>query len=146
MTHEASPKGTSRGSANESFTDVGRMPDQCELDAVIAVTGPADHSDLAHGRYRTGTPRVFIEKPLALNHAAAQALASAADRAGLAVTVGMMKRHAPIYKRLKAIVDQDSFGPSPMLQQSFESAGRVALDSPYYSTQGFTSSTCCDSS
>lgn len=53
---------------------------------------------------------VFVEKPCGLNPAAAQAVYEASRASGKGVCVGFMKRFAPVYCRLKEVIDSGELG------------------------------------
>lgn len=100
------------------FTDFQAMLDQCTLDAVIIVTGPNSHGQLAKEILRRGLP-VFIEKPPAVSLAQAEVLSQLSEEHGQTVTVGLMKRHTPAYQRVKALISAAEFGPISHIQATF---------------------------
>jgi len=95
--------------ASSYYTDYQLMLDECKLDAVMIVTGPTSHTKLAKEVLQRGLP-AFIEKPPALNLAEAGAVAQASEACGLPVTVGLMKRQALAYQRVKSIIESEEFG------------------------------------
>jgi myo-inositol 2-dehydrogenase/D-chiro-inositol 1-dehydrogenase len=54
---------------------------------------------------------VFVEKPLATSLADAEAVAAAAKKSGKRVFVGYNRRFAPVYMRLKELIQADGFQP-----------------------------------
>jgi predicted dehydrogenase len=101
--------------AERVYTDHRHMLDQEALDAVLICTGPATHAALAMDVLDRGLP-LFVEKPPAMTLAEADCLRARSEAAGVPIMVGLMKRHATIYKRLKAIVDDPAFGPVSAVQ------------------------------
>lgn len=68
------------------------------LDAVMILTS-GDHGPIALAAAQAGL-HVFVEKPMALSSHRAEEVVRAADRAGVRLMVGMMKRYDPAYERL----------------------------------------------
>jgi myo-inositol 2-dehydrogenase/D-chiro-inositol 1-dehydrogenase len=101
--------------AERAYTDHQRMFDAETLDAVLICTGPKTHAQLTLEAIERGLP-VFVEKPPALTLAEAVRVREASERAGAPVMVGTMKRHALIYRRLKAITEEPDFGPVSAVQ------------------------------
>jgi UDP-N-acetylglucosamine 3-dehydrogenase len=94
--------GTPYGSAAELLADPS-------LDAVVVVAQPADQLRLTLEALAAGK-HVFVDKPLGLTSSEAQSAADAAAAADRIAVVGFMKRHAPIYRRLRAILDEGALG------------------------------------
>ena len=101
--------------AERAYTDHRQMFDAETLDAVLICTGPGTHAQLTLDALERKIP-VFIEKPPAVTLANAEHLREVSERAGMPVMVGTMKRHALIYRRLKAIIDEPGFGPVSAVQ------------------------------
>jgi len=70
------------------------------LDGVILASPPMTHAPLALGAIAARLP-VLIEKPMAMNVADAEAVATAADTAGVLVMVGHTHLFSPAYRSLK---------------------------------------------
>lgn len=104
--------------ATHVYTDHRAMLEAGGLDAVIVVTGPETHASLVTDVVGAGLP-VFVEKPPARDLAEAESLAATAERAGVPVAVGMMKRHAPAYVRLRELSRSAGFGPLTHLAATF---------------------------
>ncbi len=104
--------------AEHAYTDHSVMLAECGLDAVIIVTGPASHGWLSAAALEAGLP-VFVEKPPARDLAGAEALAEASARLGLPISVGMMKRHALAYDRLRSIIRKPDFGAVTHIASTF---------------------------
>jgi predicted dehydrogenase len=75
------------------WTDVDRLLED-RLDAVLVAAPDRLHLDLASRALAAGK-HVLVEKPLAASAEEAALLAERADRAGLKLQVGAMKRHDP---------------------------------------------------
>jgi predicted dehydrogenase len=68
------------------------------LDAVLVLT-PGSHAPVATAAAQAGR-HVFCEKPLCVSVAEGRELLNAAERAGVCLMVGTMKRYDPAYERL----------------------------------------------
>jgi predicted dehydrogenase len=79
------------------------------LDAVVICTPTYLHVPMALEALGYGK-HVFIEKPLALNAASAQELASAAEKNGRVVMVGLNYRFRPDAQVLKRLIDENELG------------------------------------
>jgi myo-inositol 2-dehydrogenase / D-chiro-inositol 1-dehydrogenase len=101
--------------AERVYTDYRQMFDAETLDAVLICTGPQTHARLTLDAIERGLP-VFVEKPPALTLAEAVHLREVSERAGVPIMVGTMKRHALIYRRLKAVIEEPGFGPVSAVQ------------------------------
>jgi predicted dehydrogenase len=80
-----------------------------DCDAVYVCTWTAEHPRLVDAAVARGLP-VFCEKPLAINLAAAQAMADTVERAGVVNQVGLVLRHSPAFGLMKAIAADPSSG------------------------------------
>ena len=79
---------------------VARWQDLVEmrLDVVLVLTS-GDHAPVAIAAAEAGS-HVFVEKPMSLSPAEARGMIEAAERAGVRLMVGTMKRYDPAYQRL----------------------------------------------
>lgn len=94
------------------------------LDAVVVCSPAATHTEVVLDALAAGL-HVFVEKPLCITLADADAIVAARDRAGRVVQVGYMKRFDPAYERmleelpqsagslryLSVVVNDPEFGP-----------------------------------
>jgi predicted dehydrogenase len=71
------------------------------LDAVVVCSPAGTHAEIAIAALEAGL-HVFVEKPMCITLADADAIIAARDRAGRVVQVGTMKRFDPGYERLLA--------------------------------------------
>jgi predicted dehydrogenase len=78
------------------FADWERALDVVALDAVVICLPPALHAEAAVAAFRRGL-HVYVEKPLALTLAEADAVIAARDEAGRIGAVGFNFRHHPFY-------------------------------------------------
>jgi predicted dehydrogenase len=88
---------------------VERVHTRCEhllaedLDAVVVLTS-GDHAPIAIAAMDRGM-HVLVEKPMALASHDGLRMVEVAERAGVRLMVGTMKRYDPSYERLRVLVD-----------------------------------------
>ncbi|WNB86864.1 Gfo/Idh/MocA family oxidoreductase [Cellulomonas sp. ATA003] len=91
--------------AADRFTSVDDAID-AGLDAALVHTPSSTHPAIAGALLRAGVP-VLVDKPLATDAAAARALVDVAEAAGVTLTVGFNRRHAPAVTELAGWPDRD---------------------------------------
>src|SRR5688500_8633745 len=87
------------------FADYAAML-RSDVQAVI-VCPSADHAEPSIAAADAGK-HVFVEKPMCTTRAQAEAMVAAADRAGVILQIGYMKRHEPAYRFAKLRVAEMS--------------------------------------
>lgn len=78
------------------YTDALELTKQEDLDLVFVLNSDEYHAECAIAAANNGK-HVFIEKPMCLNMADADAIIEARDKAGVQVMVGYMRRFAPAF-------------------------------------------------
>lgn len=117
--------------ANLVFTDMKKMLDKAELDAVIICIGPEQHAKLAPVVLKAGLP-VYTEKPPSIDAAGALAVARVTEKTGNLCMTAFKKRYTPLYVRMKEQMGTSDFGKPSMLvmQRSFS---KYSNNSPRHS-------------
>lgn len=80
-----------------------------DIDAVVIAAPAIDHAHLAKRALEAGKP-AFVEKPLALELADAEALAALAQERDLTLMVGHLLQYHPAFVTLKAMVQAGEIG------------------------------------
>ena len=93
-------------------------------DGVALATNPQSHAELAVAALKAGKG-VFVEKPLAMNVAEAEAIADAAAKAGRPVMVGHLVRHHPVFRHLLAMVRDGAIGTLRHIRAVRVAPGRI---------------------
>ncbi len=106
------------GSEGNAYDDFRLMLVDEPCAGVVVVAQPEDHVALVRDCINAGK-NVFVEKPLGMTEAEAVEIADAAETAGVQVMVGFMKRYAPVYKKLKEVIDSGSLGTARSFQARF---------------------------
>ena len=90
------------------FSDYKKML-KTDVDAVAVCVGNALHREVAIAAIKAGK-HVFVEKPMAMNSSEAAEIIAAADKAGVVLRVGMVRRFAPEVKIVREWVKAGKFG------------------------------------
>lgn len=106
------------GSRGRAYEDYKKMLESEECDGVVVVAQPSDMGSIVRHCLKAGK-NVFVEKPLGLNPSEATDLAVEAERAGVILMVGFMKRYAPCYTKLKDIISSGELGAPRAFNASF---------------------------
>ena len=91
------------------FTDTNALLARDDIDAVSVCLPNKLHAPIAIAALRAGK-HVLCEKPLAIDAAAAQSIADAAEKSGKKCMVGQVKRFEPAARVLKEIVESGELG------------------------------------
>lgn len=92
-----------------TYTDLGRMFDECELDAVVVIVPPEGFVPVIHATLERRL-HVFAEKPGAETAAEARSIADAAESAGVVAMVAYMKRFGTAFARARGLIHEPEFG------------------------------------
>ncbi len=98
-----------------------------DIDAVAIATPARSHFPLAQMALQAGK-HVFVEKPLAMSVADAEALVELADRQGLTLMVGHVFEYNPAIRHMKQLLDAHAIGDLYYLYSTRVNLGRVQSD------------------
>ena len=98
-----------------------------DVDAVVLATPAITHADLACLALRAGK-HVFVEKPVALDVAGAEAVAAAAAASGKTVMVGHLMLYHPAVERMRTLVAAGELGELYYLYATRVNLGRLRTD------------------
>ncbi|MFO8009036.1 MAG: Gfo/Idh/MocA family oxidoreductase [Candidatus Brocadiia bacterium] len=110
---------------NKCYSDFRRAFSEVEADAVLCVTPPAVHHEVAVAALKAGL-HVLTEKPLADTMAHARQMVDAAEAAGLTLMVSQNYRFQPWVRTVQELVKGEDFGPPDCITLRFEKAPRFA--------------------
>lgn len=109
----ADPAETARNTADafgaKWFPNHTALLDASPIEGAIIAAPNELHRTIALDCLRAGVP-VLIEKPLAPTVSEAMDIATASEQSGVAVLVGHHRRHNPLVKRAKAMIDGGDLG------------------------------------
>jgi predicted dehydrogenase len=110
--------------AAEGFDEVLEAPD---VDAVVVATPVPTHAALARRALAAGK-HVFVEKPMALGGAEAEALVALAEERGLVLMPGHLLLYHPGVAQLKALVDAGELGEVLYVYGNRQNLGTIRRD------------------
>lgn len=113
----------------EAYGDLGRALDECACDAVYIATPVHRHRPEALRAIAAGKP-VLIEKPLGLSADDAQAIADAAERAGVTAGCAYYRRLFPRYQWLREQVARNELGPLTLVRSTYHAWFAPDADDP----------------
>ena len=93
----------------KSYTDAAALIADPEVDIVYVATPPGTHRELAVQALEAGKP-VYVEKPMAMNHAECLEMIAAAEKAGQKLFVAYYRRALPYFLKVKELLDGGSVG------------------------------------
>lgn len=105
------------------FADMLASP----IDAVAIATPARSHYELARTALDAGK-HVFVEKPLAMSVAEAEALVELADRKGLSLMVGHIFEYNPAVRHIKDLLAEKAIGDIYYLYSTRVNLGRIQSD------------------
>lgn len=106
------------GSSGRPYDNYAAMLQDEDCDGVVVVAQPGDQPSIVLDCIRAGK-NVYVDKPLGWNAAEAREMAEAAENAGVVLMVGFMKRYAPVYMKLKALIEDAGLGAARSFQAKF---------------------------
>lgn len=106
------------GSNGTPYDDYKKMLENEMCDGVVVVAQPEDHPSLVLDCIKAGK-NVFVDKPLGMSAEEAAEIADAAEKAGVVLMVGFMKRYAPCYVKLKELITDEKLGTARSFQARF---------------------------
>lgn len=93
----------------KSYTDADALIADPDVDIVYVATPPDSHRELALKVLAAGKP-VYVEKPMAMNHAECLDMIAAAERSGQKLFVAYYRRALPYFLKVKELLDGGAVG------------------------------------
>lgn len=107
------------------YTDYRTCIMQSECNAVMIFTPDGRHADPTIAALEAGK-HVFLEKPLEITETGCHSIIAADDAAGGRTYVGFNLRHAPVYRKIKELIESGITGPLLTIQaDEFYDGGRT---------------------
>ncbi len=91
------------------YDDAGQLINDPSVNAVYVATPPSTHKKYTLMALAAGKP-VYVEKPMALNHAECQEMLDAATQAKLPLFVAYYRRTLPRFLKIKALIESGAIG------------------------------------
>jgi predicted dehydrogenase len=91
------------------YNDANKLINDPEVNAIYIATPPDAHEMYAVAAINAGKP-VYVEKPMALNYAAAKNMAAAAAEKNIKLSVAHYRREWPLFKKVKQLIHEKAIG------------------------------------
>ncbi|QIL40133.1 Gfo/Idh/MocA family oxidoreductase [Pedobacter sp. HDW13] len=91
------------------YSDASELINDPEINAIYIATPPLQHEAYTIEALAAGKP-VYVEKPMALNAAAAQRMVNAANNYGVKLSVAHYRREQPLFLKVKSLIDKHIIG------------------------------------
>jgi predicted dehydrogenase len=91
------------------YNDADSLINDPQVNAIYIATPPLCHEEYAVQAMRAGKP-VYLEKPMALNAAAAERIKQTARATGVKLSVAHYRRQQPLFLKIKELLQQNSVG------------------------------------
>jgi predicted dehydrogenase len=97
------------------YSNADDLINDSAVNAIYVATPPASHEEYAMKAMRAGKP-VYVEKPMAINAAAAERMESMAKETGTKISVAHYRRQQPIFLKIKELLEQKAIGDVRVIQ------------------------------
>jgi 1,5-anhydro-D-fructose reductase (1,5-anhydro-D-mannitol-forming) len=91
------------------YGDAGRLITDPEVDAIYIATPPSSHKRYVMMAAEMKKP-VYVEKPMAIDHAECRDMVAACDRAGIPLFVAYYRRAMPRFAKVKELLVERAIG------------------------------------
>jgi predicted dehydrogenase len=98
-----------RHGVSKWYSDAEALINDPEVNAVYVATPPLQHEEFTVKALRAGKP-VYVEKPMAIDAAAARRMATVADETGVKCCVAHYRRQQPLFLKVKALIEEGAIG------------------------------------
>lgn len=91
------------------YSDADELINDPGVNAIYVATPPAFHAELSIKAMKSGKP-VYVEKPMALNHAQCQEMLDVSKETGIPLFAAYYRRALPGFLKVKEIIDSGAIG------------------------------------
>jgi predicted dehydrogenase len=107
------------------YGDAGRLITDPEVDAVYIATPPSTHKRYVLMAAEMKKP-IYVEKPMALDHAECRDMVAVCERAGIPLFVAYYRRALPRFLKIKELLSQHAIGEVRLVTISLRKAPEAA--------------------
>ncbi|MNQ70122.1 1,5-anhydro-D-fructose reductase [compost metagenome] len=105
------------------YDDAAALVNDPDVNAVYVATPPGFHHEYTLLAAKAGKP-VYVEKPMARNHAECQEMIAACEEAGVPLFVAYYRRGLPKFVEIKRLIDSGAIGEVRFVQSTYLQPGR----------------------
>lgn len=91
------------------YDNAQQLIEDKEVNAIYIATPPDTHEQYTVAAIAAGKP-VYVEKPMTMQAASAQAMQAAAEKYHVKLSVAHYRRQQPYFKKIKALLDEKAIG------------------------------------
>lgn len=91
------------------YNDAQQLINDHEVNAIYVATPPLSHEEYTIAALLAGKS-VYVEKPMAVNKAAAERMLKAANESNIKLSVAHYRRQQPMFKKIKELVQTKAIG------------------------------------
>lgn len=100
------------------YSDADELINDPEVNAIYVATPPLQHEEYATRAMKAGKP-VYIEKPMAINAAAAERIEQAARQTGVKTSIAHYRRQQRLFQKVKELLEQKAIGAVRLVELRF---------------------------
>lgn len=91
------------------YSDATALINDPDVNAIYVATPPLQHEEYTVQALRAGKP-VYVEKPMAIDAAAADRMAKVAGETGVKLSVAHYRRQQPLFLKIKSLLQEGAIG------------------------------------
>lgn len=91
------------------YSSADDLINDSEVNAIYIATPPLNHEEYAIKAMQAGKP-VYVEKPMAVNAAAAESIEKVAKETGVKICIAHYRRQQPLFLKVKELLQQKAIG------------------------------------
>lgn len=109
------------------YNDAQQLINDPDVNAIYVATPPLQHEEYTIAALRAGKP-VYVEKPMAVNKAAAERMLKAATDSNIKLSVAHYRREQPMFKKIKALLQTKAIGDVRFVNLQFLKSAVTAAE------------------
>jgi predicted dehydrogenase len=109
------------------YDDADKLINDPEVNAIYIATPPSSHEALSIAAMNAGK-HVYVEKPMALNYAAAFNMAKTANEKNVKLVVAHYRRAQPFFNKIKQLITDKAIGEIRLARMEFYRPGYSKSD------------------
>jgi len=109
------------------YNDAQQLINDPDVNAIYVATPPLSHEEYTLAALRVGKP-VYVEKPMAVNKAAAERMLKAATDSNIKLSVAHYRREQPMFKKIKELLQTKAIGDVRFVNLQFLKSALTAAE------------------
>jgi predicted dehydrogenase len=97
------------------YSNADELINDPEVNAIYVATPPSSHEEYAIKAMKARKP-VYVEKPMAINSAAAERIEQAAKETGVKTVIAHYRRQQPLFLKIKELLEEKAIGDIRLVQ------------------------------